>query len=191
MGPGAAPCSLPCRSSPRLTAAGPRVHQQGLLGSEVLCQVSSLGGEKLAPRGLEGRGCSPGAMQAESQGSSGWVTELGGLPFADRRGRGLSRPGAGTGHLDTAITPSRAGPEAGPGEGRMSPVWVPAGGPLGGRGRVWEDVCPQGAQCSRRGEVRLCPPGAVCSSPSPWGSGRGASSSGGGQSLIAFMSSWL
>ena len=102
-GAGGAPHSSPGRSGPRLAAAGPQVHQQDLLGSEVLCQVSSLGGEKLAPGGLEGRGCSWGAMQAESQSSSGQGTELGGLPFADSRGRGVPRPGAGTGPLGTPV----------------------------------------------------------------------------------------
>ena len=59
----------------------------------------------------------------------------------------------------------------------LGPSWWAPGG---GRGCAQGDVCPQGLSAP---EGRTLPAQTVCSGPSPWGSGRGAPSSGRGWSL--------
>lgn len=155
-----APHSFPGRSGPRLAAAGPQVHQQGLLGSEVLCQVSSLGGEKLAPGGLEGRGCSGESCRQSPRAALGRELSLEGCPSqtagaGECPGMGLA-PGPWTLLSESspgrAIPPSRAVPGARPQRGQdvtwLGPSWwAPAGqGACSGR-RV-----PAGPQCAGRSD---------------------------------------
>ena len=79
------------------------------------------------------------------------------------------------------MPPSRAVPGARP-QRRQDVTWLGPSwwAPGGGRGCAQGDVCPQGLSAP---EGRTLPAQTVCSGPSPWGSGRGAPSSGRGWSL--------
>lgn len=89
-------------------------------------------------------------MQAESQGSSGRVTELGGLPFADRRGRGLSGAGGSPGLGLAPGTWTQPSPPVGQGQ-RPGPE--KAGCHLSGSQLVgpWGAGGVFGKTCARRG----------------------------------------
>lgn len=189
----------PCRA--------PGASQDRLLGSDVLCCMSSLGAEKSAPRAGEGRGPVPQISASGVPGRApGGELGLGAALSRQERAEGCCQawswdrsPRAVLCECPqgTGITPRRAAPEARPRRGQ-SPVTVPVGGPLWGREAGNSSQCPERRVRPCRGlsvatvwlvggSIGLCQPWTVCRGPSQMGSGRSSPSSERGPSLVLHL----